>query len=263
MQWCAPGDALRFCTSALGPLPLWRTQPPGTPCGSRSVTSDDLRRVAQSPSESGTAECVGQAEDMEVQQHMTQKQRRSSRAVQAREAAREKAARFREQEDERLRIAQEAILLQEEIDEFDAETERLVADLRERRDGQLSAKRQKLEALVVDMLDTEVPAQQAAERLGMTVGQVRAAKRSFEQAVASLAAQSPEETVPAVTSEDARHGAASVPNEVPAEELHASAAGTSAAFSFPPPGSGSVSVPAQENSPEQATSTALPSGAAG
>ncbi|MEU0061005.1 hypothetical protein [Streptomyces sp. NPDC006334] len=194
---------------------------------------------------------------------MTQKQRRSSRAVQAREAAREKAARFREQEDERLRIAQEVILLQEEIDDFDAETERLVADLRERRDGQLAAKRQKLEALVVDMLDTEVPAQQAAERLGMTVGQVRAAKRSFDQAVASLAAQSPDETVPSATSEDAPQSAASVPEEVPAQELHASAADASAAFSFPPPGSSSVSVPAQENSPQQTTSTTFASGAAG
>ncbi|MEV8107314.1 hypothetical protein [Streptomyces sp. NPDC088135] len=200
---------------------------------------------------------------MEAQKHMTQRQRRSSRAVQAREAAREKAARFREQEDERLRIAQETILLQDEIDEFDEETERLVAELRERRDGQLVVKRQKLEALVVDMLDTEIPTQQAAERLGMTVGQVRAAKRSFEQAVASLAAQSPEEAVPAATSEDATQSAESAPEEVPTEELQASAAGVSTTFSFPPPGGGSVSVPAQEGSPEQATGATLPSGAAG
>lgn len=222
-----------------------------------------LQRVPQPRPESGPAECSEQAEDMEVQQHMTQRQRRSSRAVQAREAAREKAARFREQEDERLRIAQEAILLQEEIDEFDAETERLVAELRERRGGQLVGKRQKLEALVVDMLDTEIPAQQAAERLGMTVGQVRAAKRSFEQAVASLAAQNSEEAVLASSSKDATQRSESAPETARTEELRASVTDASTTFSFPPPGGGSAPVPAQESSPEQATGVTLPSGAAG
>ncbi|MDW8804349.1 hypothetical protein P1P68_05970 [Streptomyces scabiei] len=125
---------------------------------------------------------------MEVQQHMAAKQRRS-RQVQARETAREKAARFREQEDERLRIAEEAILLQEEIADFDAETERRVAKLREERSTQLAGKRQKLDALVVEMLDTEIPAQQASERLGMSVGQVRVSKKNFDQMVAALAVQ--------------------------------------------------------------------------
>ncbi len=147
---------------------------------------------------------------------MTQKPQRRSKAVLAREAAREKAARFRELEDERLRIAESAILIQEEIDDFDEETERRVAKLREERNSQLGEKRQKLDALVVEMLDTEIPAQEASERLGMSVGQVRAAKRSFEQTVAALAEGSADSAT--ATTDDA-----AAPSAPPAEEADAAA----------------------------------------
>ncbi|WP_329020867.1 hypothetical protein [Streptomyces sp. NBC_01601] len=196
---------------------------------------------------------------------MAQKQRRSSRAVQARETAREKAARFREQEDERLRIAEKAILLQEEIDDFDAETERRVAKLREERNGQLVEKRGQLDALVVEMLDTEIPAQQASERLGMSVTQVRAAKRSFDQAVAALAEQStddgpaPEPTPTTSAPADGEEGTA----ESDADDAPAAETGeASAAYNFPPPG-GPVTVPAQDGSPENAEGATLPPGSAG
>ncbi|WP_229377169.1 helix-turn-helix domain-containing protein [Streptomyces spirodelae] len=185
---------------------------------------------------------------------MTQKQRRSSRAVQAREAAREKAARFVQQEEERLRIAGEAILLQEEIDDFDEETQRRVAKLREERDAQLVEKRQKFDALVVEMLDTEIPAQQVAERLGISVSQVRTAKRNFDQAVAALAESSAEESTgtesPDAAAEPVGDTAETTTSDAaaaPPTEATASAA----TYNFPPPG-GPVTLPAQDGSPENA-----------
>lgn len=192
---------------------------------------------------------------------MTQKLRRSSRAVQAREVAREKAARFRELEDERLRIAESAILIQEEIDDFDEETERRVAKLREERNSQLTEKRQRLDALVVEMIDTEIPAQEASERLGMSVSQVRAAKKSFEQTVAAVAEQL----------DDVRAGgspAAALPTDdavIPAVAVGVPGTTSVAApesYDFPPPG-GTAMVPAQEGSPESLQGSAPASGATG
>lgn len=194
---------------------------------------------------------------------MTQKPRRSSRAVQAREAAREKAARFREREDERLRIAESVILIQDEIDDFDAETERRIAMLRQERDEQLIEKRQKLDALVVEMLDTEIPAQEAAERLGLSIGQVRSSKRSFEQTASAHAL--------AETPGDVTATAAASASEVPAEvtgDPAVAATDTSAppavpeSYSFPPPG-GSPTVPAQEGSLESLQVATLPPGSTG
>ncbi len=191
---------------------------------------------------------------------MAAKQRRSKQ-VQARESAREKAARFLAREEERLRIAEEAILLQEEIADFDEETERRVAKLREERNAQLAMKRQKFDAFVVDMLDTEIPAEQVAERLGMKVGQVRAAKRNFDQAVAAFAEQGPDEPARAEPSEEA---AEPVGGE---EEAATSGASTTpqpaaAAYNFPPP-AGPVAIPAQEGSPESAEGATLPPGSGG
>ncbi|MFF8387725.1 hypothetical protein ACF053_29365 [Streptomyces kanasensis] len=213
---------------------------------------------------------------------MAQKPQRRSKAVLAREAAREKAARFRELENERLRIAEAAILIQEEIDDFDAETERRVAKLREERNSQLVEKRQKLDALVVEMLDTEVPAQEASERLGMSVGQVRAAKKSFEQMVAALAEGPADDATPSAsspatvtaTADDATVAASPAPSADDAAASPPSADETDVAppatqtapaaesYDFPPPG-GSPTVPAQEGSPENLLNPTLPPGSAG
>lgn len=193
---------------------------------------------------------------------MAERQRRSSRAVQAREAARERAARFVKQEEERVRIAGDAILLQEEIDDFDAETEQRVAKLREERDAQLAAKREKFDALVVEMLDTEIPAQQAAERLGLSVGQVRAAKRNFDQAVAAHAGRG---TKPP-TAEDPREAQGeSAEGDAWATPSGAAGAGqpTADAYTFPAPGVAEAVVPAQEGSPENSEAAALPPGLGG
>ncbi|MFE4264531.1 hypothetical protein [Streptomyces sp. NPDC056883] len=197
---------------------------------------------------------------------MTQKPQRRSKAVLAREAAREKAARFRELEDERLRIAEAAILIQEEIDDFDEETERRVAKLREERNSQLGEKRQKLDALVVEMLDTEIPAQEVSERLGMSVGQVRVAKRSFEQTVAALAESSADNVTgtaaaPATTDDAAAPSAPSVDEPDAAAPATETAAPTES-YDFPPPG-GSPAVPAQEGSPENFQDATLPPGPTG
>ncbi|MER6256259.1 hypothetical protein ABT224_33410 [Streptomyces sp. NPDC001584] len=202
---------------------------------------------------------------------MTQKPRRSSKAVQAREAARAKAARFRELEDQRLRLAESAILIQEEIDDFDEETERRVAKLREERNGQLVEKRQRLDALVVEMLDTEIPAQEAAERLGMSVNQVRTAKRSFESTVAAFAEDPADPLyvlpVAAGASAEAALGedtATPVPTpaEVDPAVVASPAVGVPESYDFPAPGATAM-VPAQDGSPENLQAATLPPGSAG
>ncbi|MFH8886572.1 hypothetical protein [Streptomyces californicus] len=190
---------------------------------------------------------------------MTQKLRRSSRAVQAREVAREKAARFRELEDERLRIAESAILIQEEIDDFDEETERRVAKLREERNSQLTEKRQRLDALVVEMIDTEIPAQEVSERLGMSVSQVRAAKKSFEQTVAAVADQL-----------DDVHAGGSPAVALPPDDAAVTPVGVGVpgstsvvapkSYDFPPPGREAM-VPTQDGSPESLKGPVPASGA--
>nr|WP_233109127.1 hypothetical protein [Streptomyces sp. 14R-10] len=199
---------------------------------------------------------------------MTQKPQRKSKAVLAREAARAKAARFRELENERLRIAESAILIQEEIDDFDAETERRVAKLREERNSQLGEKRQKLDALVVEMLDTEIPAQEASERLGMSVGQVRSAKKSFEQTVAALAENSADDITataaapaPAGSADDSAAPSPSA-DETDAAAPAAETTPAAESYDFPPPG-GSPVVPIQEGSPDRLQDATLPPGSAG
>ncbi|MFE6252066.1 hypothetical protein [Streptomyces niveus] len=172
---------------------------------------------------------------------MERKRRSSSKMVQAREAARVKSARFRQQEDERLRIAQDAILLQEQIADFDAETERRVAKLREERGGLLVEKRAKIDALVVEMLDTGVPPQEVAERMGMSASQVRTAKRTFDKAVAEIAGEG---------SADVAAGLEEVTVDSGAEPTEADVL---------PPSVGPV-VPSQEGSPEDARDATLPPG---
>ncbi|MFE9406795.1 hypothetical protein ACFYNY_34370 [Streptomyces sp. NPDC006530] len=197
---------------------------------------------------------------------MTQKQpQRRSKAVLAREAAREKAARFRELENERLRIAESAILIQDEIEDFDEETERRVAKLREDRNSQLVEKRQALDALVVEMLDTEIPAQEVSERLGMSLGQVRASKRSFELTVAALAeipANDVTATAASARTDDAAAPLAPSDGEPDVEALATETAPAAESYDFPPPG-GSPGVPAQEGSPEVLQGATLPPGSAG
>ncbi|MFD4320577.1 hypothetical protein [Streptomyces sp. NPDC058548] len=194
---------------------------------------------------------------------MTQKPRRSSRAVQAREAAREKAARFREREDERLRIAESVILIQDEIDDFDAETERRIAMLRQERDEQLIEKRQKLDALVVEMLDTEIPAQEAAERLGLSIGQVRSSKRSFEQTVSAHAlAETPGDVTATAAAPASEMSAEATGDPAVAATDTSAPPAVSESYSFPPPG-GSPTVPAQEGSPGSLQVATLPPGSAG
>ncbi|MGW9441329.1 hypothetical protein [Streptomyces sp. NPDC055607] len=200
---------------------------------------------------------------------MAEKPQRKSMAVLAKEAAREKAARFLEQEKDRLRIAEEAILVQTEIDDFDKETERRVAKLRQERNSQLVEKRQKLDALVVEMLDTEISAQEASERLGMLVGQVRAAKKSFERTVAALA-EKPADAAAATASAPTADASADDVTASPEPPTDETGTETSAAqptpavetYDFPPPG-GTPAVPAQEGSPENLQDATLPPGPTG
>ncbi|PBC72376.1 hypothetical protein BX261_7249 [Streptomyces sp. 2321.6] len=118
------------------------------------------------------------------------KKRKSAKAIQARKAAAELAAQFQAAEAARLDIAAQRMLLDQQITEFEEETERQVEALRARREKLTAEKRATAERLVVKMLDTGVNQAEAAQRLGITVDQVRTAKASVDQrAVAAAAAE--------------------------------------------------------------------------
>ncbi|MFF9482988.1 hypothetical protein [Streptomyces sp. NPDC014733] len=109
------------------------------------------------------------------------KKRQSSRAIQARKAAAERAAAFQAAEAARLDIATQLTLLEQQIADLEDETERQVEALRARREKLAASKRTEADQLVVAMLSSGVNQTEAAQRLGITVDQVRAAKANVEQ----------------------------------------------------------------------------------
>ncbi|MFJ8627464.1 hypothetical protein ACIRD3_32120 [Kitasatospora sp. NPDC093550] len=114
--------------------------------------------------------------------------RRLSARQKARLAAAERAERFERREAERRRLAEDVILSLGEAEEFAAETERLVADLRRERAAKLAAKSAAADALVVALLDTGADAAEAAERIGLSQAEVKAARRRHTAAEAASAA---------------------------------------------------------------------------
>ncbi|MFJ2194095.1 hypothetical protein ACIOJE_40180 [Kitasatospora sp. NPDC087861] len=122
--------------------------------------------------------------------------RKLSARQKARLAAAERAERFERREAERRRLAEDVILRLDEADEFAAETERLVADLRRDRAARLTEKSATVDALVVELLGTGVDAAEAAERVGLSQAEVKAARRRHAAAVTpETARQRDEEAV--------------------------------------------------------------------
>ncbi|MFE2917474.1 hypothetical protein [Kitasatospora indigofera] len=157
---------------------------------------------------------------------------RGARQLSTRGAARLRAAELAEHFEAaatlRRKLAADVLVAQVELEEFAAETERraakLLADaeqrvarLREERAGQAAAKQAGLDALVVEMLDTDVPAKEAAERLGMTVAEVRLAKKNHDAAAAAAAAHAnpllPHVMSPFELAAAAPGGSATVPSQ--------------------------------------------------
>ncbi|WP_329492571.1 hypothetical protein OG618_37915 (plasmid) [Kitasatospora sp. NBC_01246] len=128
---------------------------------------------------------------------------RGTRQLSARGAARLRAAELAEQFEQaaarRRQLAADVLVAQVELEEHSAETERRAAKLlaeakqraaklREERASQADVKRARLDALVVELLDTGVTPKEAADRLGMTPAEVRQAKKNHDAAKAAAPA---------------------------------------------------------------------------
>ncbi|MER7688723.1 hypothetical protein [Streptomyces sp. NPDC097610] len=113
--------------------------------------------------------------------------RKGSRSIAAREAARALQAQWDVMGTRRLEIATQAVELREGMAEFDEETERLVKELQAKRARQRAAMHAQLGALADEMIDTRVSKTEAAGRLGMTVPEMGAARKAFNEAVQARA----------------------------------------------------------------------------
>ncbi|QKZ20382.1 hypothetical protein [Streptomyces chartreusis] len=125
--------------------------------------------------------------------------RKSGAQVAARAKARELQAKFAQLETTRLETATRAIALQESLAEHDAETERLINELRAKRERRKREMLAELGGLGEEMLETRVSPSEAAARMAMTVGQLSAARRAFNDAVQARA----EASMPSVAPETA------------------------------------------------------------
>jgi hypothetical protein len=158
--------------------------------------------------------------------------RKSAAQVEARNKARELQARFAVLEETRLETATRAIALQKDLNEFDAETERLVHELRASRERRRRQMRAQLGALAEEMLETKVTKSEAAARMGLSVTEMNAARKAFNDAVRARA----EASAPAVAPSRALVPAASpAPTDAVAS---AELAGDSAAAAVVPQQSG-------------------------
>lgn len=122
--------------------------------------------------------------------------RKSAAQVGARNKARELQAQFAVLEETRLETATRAIALQGDLVEFDAETERLVQELRAKRERRQSEMHAQLGALAEEMLETKVSKSEAAARMGLSVAEMNAARKAFNDAVRARAEASTPTTAP-------------------------------------------------------------------
>ncbi|MFL4496514.1 hypothetical protein ACJ6WD_35530 [Streptomyces sp. VTCC 41912] len=172
-----------------------------------------------------------------VAEGTTPKKRRSAKEIQARKEAALLAAQFQVAEAERLDIAAQLVLVHQQIIDAEAETERQLDKLRQRRAKVTEEKRAAAERLVVKMLDTGVSQAEAAQRLGITIDQVRTAKTNVEQralaaaAVQRSATDADESDATAAENDMATAASATLPQQQ-SGQLEAAAAGATQ-----PPGS--------------------------
>ncbi|WP_158761520.1 hypothetical protein [Streptomyces sp. NRRL S-146] len=77
--------------------------------------------------------------------------------------------------------------MRKDLDDFDDETQKLIAQLVAKRHTKRSAMHAQLGALADEMLDTKVSKSEAAGRLGMTLTEMNAARKAFDDAVRARA----------------------------------------------------------------------------
>ncbi|MFE3610483.1 hypothetical protein [Streptomyces goshikiensis] len=113
--------------------------------------------------------------------------RKSAAQIAAREQARVLQAQFDVLAERRLDIATRAVAMRKDLDDFDDETQILIEQLVAKRHTKRSAMHAQLGALAVEMIDTKVSRSEAAGRLGMTLSEMNAARKAFDDAVRARA----------------------------------------------------------------------------
>ncbi|MGP3750089.1 hypothetical protein [Streptomyces sp. IBSNAI001] len=123
--------------------------------------------------------------------------RKSAAQIAAREQARALQAQFDVLAERRLDIATRAVAMRKDLDDFDDETQKLIEQLMAKRDKKRSEMHAQLGALAVEMIDTKVSKSEAAGRLGMTLTEMNAARKAFDDAVRARAEASSTPAPPA------------------------------------------------------------------
>lgn len=105
-------------------------------------------------------------------------QRKSAKQTDARRRARDKAAKFRELQDTLEQLATDYFVAVDSVEDTNEETEREIAKLRERAAKQTQKARDDADQVIVRMVDAGASPAEVADRLGVTVREVKKASKS-------------------------------------------------------------------------------------
>ena len=103
--------------------------------------------------------------------------RKATKQTDARRRARERAAQFRELQDTLEQLAVDYFVSVDSVDETNAETEREIAKLRERAEKNTQKARDEAARVIVRMVEAGAKPDEVAERLGVTVREVKKATK--------------------------------------------------------------------------------------
>ena len=99
--------------------------------------------------------------------------RKSGKQVAARQRAREKAAEFRQKQDQLEQLATDYFVAADSIEEIDADVEREISAVRQRGEKLSAEARTKADAVIATMLDLGITRNEVAERLGIATRDVK------------------------------------------------------------------------------------------
>ncbi|WP_380162749.1 hypothetical protein [Kineococcus sp. R86509] len=109
--------------------------------------------------------------------------RTSSRQIAAREQARERAAAYAARERELVELAEEFFVADGEAGDIVEAAEARIASIRQQADRDVAETRTKAAEVAERMLATGTPAPQVADRLGMTVAELRRVRSAASKSV--------------------------------------------------------------------------------
>lgn len=116
--------------------------------------------------------------------------RTSSRQIAAREQARERAAAYAARERELVELAEEFFVADSEAGDILEAAEARITTIRQQAERDVAATRAKAAQVAERMLATGTPAPQVADRLGMTVAELRRVRSAASKGVEESSARS-------------------------------------------------------------------------